>query len=125
MKIKSITGSIHDTGFGGYPYKVTVMVELPMTDFKKLCPKNDLGHLVLDVNNTVYAINNNIPAYNPSIDSQGSRRAKNGVKTLEFVYFLKDHQKAIKLGFKTKLLKNGEYLSAFSDYVNLMSIVSI
>jgi len=81
--IKSITGLVHDTGYGGYPYKVVVMVQVDAKEVAKL--KGDLGSLVVSVNNAVYALNKNIPAHNPSIDSQGSRRAKNGVKTMEFV----------------------------------------
>jgi hypothetical protein len=115
MKIKSITATIHDTGYGGYPYKIIVLVEVPVTEFNKRCPvtvkaertpygnrpaKRDLGNLVLEVNNAVYALNRAIPAYNPSIDSRGSSRARNGLKTLEFVYFMNDHERAKLLGFQ-------------------------
>jgi hypothetical protein len=136
MRIKSITGSIHDTSFGGYPYKITVMVEIPVKDFNKICPivrrdrsyfgssksVRDLGNLVLDVNNAVYRLNSEIPSYNPSIDSNGSRRAFKGLKTLEFVYFFKDHSRAEKLGFevfRNKIddawPKYGQYIKIFED----------
>lgn len=111
--IKSVRATIHDTGYGGYPYKVIVVVEVDAKAYAKLpilrkaqttiCGRSeavrDLGSLVLDVNNAVYAFNPDIPAHNPSIDSNGSKRAKNGIKTMEFVYFFRDHEAAKNLGF--------------------------
>jgi len=117
IKIQALVGRIHDTSFGGYPYKVVATVEVSAQDFKRL--KGDLGNLVLDVNNAVYALSPEVPSYNPMVDSK--RRAKGGVKTLEFVYHFKDHERALKVGFNTKLLRNGEYLPAFGDYVNLLN----
>lgn len=139
FKITSITGKIHDTSFGGYPYKIIVTVEIPVSEFNKLCPVigkksggylkreksvRDLGNLVLDVNNAVYRVNTHIPAHNPSIDSQGSKRASKGIKTLEFVYFLNDHDVAEKLGFNLFRLKTGEIVPKYSQYVNLYEGVS-
>lgn len=118
VTIKSITGCIHDTGFGGYPYKVIVMVQLPSKEHKTL--KDDLGSLVLEVNNTVYGLNRNIPAHNPSIDSQGSKNAKNGIKIMEFVYFFQDHETALRLGFNTMKLKSGDYHPKYNDYVEIL-----
>lgn len=127
FKIKSIVGSIHDSGAapGCLPYKITVMVEIDVKEFNKLCPKvgksentmfgrrparRNLGNLVLDVNNTVYRFNNNILAHYPSIDSNGDKRAKNGVKTLEFCYFMgkQDWQRAEALGFEYFKFKGQE-----------------
>lgn len=136
MKIKSIKGSIHDLGYGGYPYKVTVLVEVDVKDYNKLpvvrkasvSPYSrkrqeavrDLGSLVLEVNNAVYALNNNIPAYNPSIDSNGSKRAVKGVKTLEFVYFFSDHARAAALGFKQHTFKSGEVQPEYGQHVVIL-----
>lgn len=123
FSIRSITATIHDTGFGGYPFKVIVMVDIPTKDFNKLCSVvskrpatifrssravRDLGNLVMEVNSVVYKMNSNISAYNPSIDSEGSKKAKNGIKTLEFVYFSKNLDSAEKLGFEFHNFKNSE-----------------
>jgi hypothetical protein len=123
--IKSIIGRMHDTGAapGCLPYKIVVMVELPMTEFKKLCPKDDLSNLVYRVNSEVYEFNNAIPAYHPSIDSQGSRRAKNGIKTLEFVYFMDKsmHERAQSLGFKVTKLRNGDFYPNYYQCVKIQA----
>jgi hypothetical protein len=131
MKIISVIASIHDTGFGGYPFKVTVTIELPVLEFNKLCPvtgksrqtmfgqrkpaSRDLGNLVLDVNNAVYAFNPDIPAYSPSIDSKGSKKSLNGIKTMEFVYFFKDTAKARNLGFEFHAGINSEHPKAYQS----------
>lgn len=122
--IKSITGQIHDTGFGGYPFKVIAMVEVSSKYYNTLkkfkgSSKRDLGSLVLDINNAVYAINTNIPAHYPSIDSNGSRNAKNGIKTMEFVYFFKSSIQAELLGFEIMKLKNGECIPKYGQYINI------
>lgn len=132
--VKSITGKIHDLGYGGYPYKVVVMVEISVKDYNKMCPiwapakstifgrqpaKRDLSSLVIDVNNHVYRINKNIPAHNPSIDSLGGSRSKNGIKTMEFVYFFKDHERAEALGFDLLKLKNGDVLPRYGQYISI------
>jgi len=112
--IKSINASIHDTSYGGYPFKVTVQIEVDAKKYSKLRvtrpaehtlfgrkpARRDLSSLVVDVNNAVYQLNSNIPSYNPSIDSQGSKRARNGIKSMEFVYFFDDTETARKLGFE-------------------------
>lgn len=134
FSIESITGSVHDTSYGGYPYKITVTIKLSVKEFNRLCPTigksrqsitgrvkvpRDLGNLVLNVNNALYKLNPNIPAYNPSIDSQGSSRAKGGYKTMEFVYFLNDWNRAERLGFKVRRLKNGECISVYGDFIKI------
>ncbi len=112
--IKSVRATIHDTGYGGYPYKVIVTVAVDAKAYAKLpvlrkaqntiCGRRDavrdLGSLVVGVNNAVCEYNPDIPAHNPSIDSQGGSRAKNGIKTMEFVYFFRDHERAKNLGFE-------------------------
>lgn len=134
IAIKSVTGQVHNTGFGGYPYKIVCRVEIPVVEFNKLCKvtsparsticgrrpaSRDLGSLVIAVNNLLYAHNGLIPAHNPSIDSQGSKRAKNGIKTMEFVYFFNDHGRAEALGFQLLKLKNGEVLPKYNQYVTI------
>lgn len=136
MRVKSITGRIHDTGYGGYPYKITVMIEVPVAEFNTLCPivgkashgicgyrapRRDLGNLVVQVNNALCAFNRDIPAWNPSIDSNGSKRSKNGIKTLEFVYFFQDHTVAQKLGFEVMKLKNGDHYPKYNQRVRILS----
>lgn len=143
IKITSITGAIHDLscsalsnpGQGGYPYKIVVRVSLDAAEFKTLCPivgkasrsicgyrapSRDLGSLVRAVNFMLHRLNPLIPAYNPSIDSRGETRAKGGIKTLEFVYFLASHETAEKLGFELMHLRNGECLPKYGQYVELM-----
>lgn len=128
IKLKSITTSLHDSSYGGYAYKVTVMVNVNADYYKTLKvtrkaqstmfghspASRDLGPLVIDVNNLVYRFNNNIPAYNPSIDSTGTKKAKGGIKTMEFVYFFNDHDKARALGIKfirDSIAQYGQYIS--------------
>lgn len=138
--IKSVRATIHDTGFGGYPYKVVVTVAVDAKAYSKLPvlrkAKNticghtpaarDLGSLVVAVNNAVYAFNPDIPAHNPSIDSKGGSRAKNGVKSMEFVYFFKDHETAKNLGFEffSERIKNhdGEPVPKYDQNFELKSI---
>lgn len=117
FKIKNIIGNVHDTSYGGYPYKITVMIEVDNAYFKKL--KGDLGPLVLDVNNAAYRIDNSIPAHNPSIDSRGHRRAVKGIKTMEFCYFMRDHARAEKLGFELLKLRSGEIIPKYGQYVSI------
>lgn len=121
--IKSVVGCIHDLGFGGYPYKVIATIEIRAESYKKL--KGDLGSLVLDVNNALYRLNRDIPAHNPSIDSQGHRRAKNGVKTMEFEYLFQDHARAEALGYKLLKLRNGEVLPEYNQYVKIALDASV
>lgn len=131
MKIKSIETKVHDTSFGGYPYKTVVIVEIETKEFNKKCPitsparsticgrqpaRRDLGNLVLEVNNAVYALNSSIPAYNPSIDSKGGQRSKDGIKTMEFVYFFKDADTAEKLGLEVRRFKNGETMPVWGTH---------
>lgn len=136
IQITSLVASVHDTSFGGYPYKVTAIIEIPIKEFNKKCPitglsrtgltgrtpaKRDLGHLVLEVNNTLYKLNSAIPAYNPSIDSNGSKRASKGVKTLRFEYFFKDLDKAVSLGFEH--YNNSEHAVKYGQYIDLLAKV--
>lgn len=120
--IKSIIVQDHDSSYGGYPAKVVVKVQLPVKEFNKLCPKRvfgysrDLGNLVLNVNNAVYAINKNIPAYYPSIDSNGSKRAVKGIKTFEFVYFVKSANQAELLGLDCFKFANGTISVKYGQY---------
>lgn len=118
ITISGLSASIHDTSFGGYPFKVTATIQVDSKQYNKL--KGDLGSLVLTVNNVLYSLNSNIPAYNPSIDSEGSKRASKGIKTLEFVYFFKDTIKAKNLGFEFHSGINSDY-PKYGQYINLAS----
>ena len=109
LKVKPMHIKEHDRGYGGYRYKVIVCIELDVAEYNKL-PKitiksffgkktrRHLDNLVITVNNLVYNLNKHIPVYNPSIDSQGDKRSKNGVKSMQFEYFFNDHDKAEALG---------------------------
>lgn len=130
FKIQRI--SIRDANtLGNHAAIVTVMVQIETKNFNKLCaivrhkkslynakPVRDLGNLVLDVGNRVYNMNSNIPAYYPSIDPQGSKRAVKGVKTLEFNYYVKSAEQAEKLGLEVHNLKDGKYVK-YSQYKTL------
>lgn len=132
LKIKSIYATIHDLGYGGYPFKVIVNIELSIGKFNQLCPKiktkkskftknctsRNLSELVQKVNNMVYKYNCHIPAFNPSIDSKGSKRSKNGIKTLEFVYFFKNTNNARNLGFKFHDKVNVNF-PIYNQYIDL------
>ncbi len=116
MQVNSLIIAVHDTGYGGYPIKYVATVTLPIKDYTKL--KGKLGNLVLDVNNALYKTYG-IPAYNPSIDSKGSRRAKDGIKTLVFEYFSKDLLKAKELGMPMFEFKDGLH-PKYSETVQLV-----
>jgi len=117
FEIKSLVGRVHDTSFGGYPFKIIATVTITTKEFNKLPVLRreaasmfggahvvrDLGKLVVAVNNKVYAVNNNIPTYNPSVDSKGGKRASRGVKTMVFEYFIQDFEIAERLGFSVDL----------------------
>ena len=93
--IKSITASTHDNSFGGYPFRVDVIVKMETKAYKQF--KNNLGHLYgVLISNEVYRINPAIKAHGPMVDA--SRRAKKGVKTIILSYFDKDLDNAAKLG---------------------------
>jgi hypothetical protein len=120
--IKSISAQIHDTGYGGYPFKIVVQVAVDAKSYAKLPrhgSKRDLGPLVLSVNNALYAFNSNIPAHNPSIDSEGGTRARKGIKTMEFVYFFKDVGAAKALGYELHKGVNS-MVPKYGQYINLM-----
>lgn len=134
IALKSIVATMHDTGSapGCLPYKIIVIVQLPITAFNKLCPVSgrsqprksrktrDLGNLVLTVNNMLYAFNKYIPAYNPLIDSDGHTKAKSGIKTLKFEYFMgkQDWQRAEALGYEHFKL-NGEVVAKSLNCFNI------
>lgn len=126
--IKSIRASVHDSGSapGCLPYKITAVIEIPVKEFNKLCPLRDgsryLGHLAVQVNNAVYDFNSNIPASRPSIDPQGHRRAKNGIKTMEFNYFgsRADYERMKALGFEHYEFKNQEPMVKYGQFIDLM-----
>ncbi len=111
MIIKSVYVKGHDSSYGGYKVKYLATIQIDAAEFKKL--KGDLGNLVLRVNNELYKTYK-VPAYNPSIDSTGAKRAKNGVKTLVFEYFSNDMELAEHLGLDIMRLKNGETLVKFA-----------
>jgi len=112
--IKSIVASIHDTSYGGYPFKVVVNIDIDSKKYAKLPvttpakstlfgrseARRDLSSLVLDVNAAVQGFNRHIPAYNPFIDSKGSKSSRNGIKPMEFIYFFKNENAARCLGFE-------------------------
>lgn len=115
FKIKSIIASAANTGC--HAAKVIVEIEVNSKELAKL--KGDLGSLVLDVNNAVYKHNKHIPSYHPSIDPQGSSRAKNGVKTMEFQYFVERVEDAKALGFP--VTRSGEVLS-YGVHIDLLNV---
>lgn len=117
-KIKSITLQEHDRGYGGYPFKVVVRIDIiDAKAFKKL--KGNLGSLVLDVNNAVYGINKLIPSHCPSIDNLGGKNFKNGVKPMVWEYFIRDAHVAKALGFPGFTTKAGEFIGKFAHYHDL------
>lgn len=140
FKIKSMSGQIHDNGAatGCLPYKIIVMVEMNVKVYNKMCPivrrsrpdyfgkskaRRDLGTLVVNVNNAVYDLSNKlVPAHYPNIDYKGERKAKAGIKTLEFVYFMgkSDWQAAETLGFEHFKFKNGDVSVKCGQYINLL-----
>lgn len=117
--VESITGSTHDSSYGGYPWKITVVVKMDAKAWKRHADKGWLGQLYgIDISNYVYGFSRAIPAHAPTVDH--GQRAKDGVKTIKLTYFLRDPKKAEALGFKVTYLKNGEFFGAFSEYIKIM-----
>lgn len=87
-------------------WAVEVVVHMPVKAWTKHRDNNQLGMLYgVDISNAVFAINSNIPAHNPTVDS--SSRAKNGIKTIHLSYRFTNPDKAESLGLKLKRFKNG------------------
>lgn len=103
-----------------YNPEVTVKVEMPVKEWNKHRSKGWLGQLYgIDISNAVYAINNNIPASNPTVDDR--RRASEGVKTITLIYRIREDQmdKAEALGFSTVKLKGGWFIRRETRYIEL------
>ena len=116
--IKTIYAVNHDSSFGGDPWKVIATVEMLATEWKKEKQRDALGQLYgIDISNRIHSLNGAIPAYEPMVDDR--RRSVRGVKTIVLTYFLKDADKAEKLGLKVKRFKNGEVLGGFNEHVCL------
>lgn len=118
--VKSIYATNHDSSFGGYPWKVEVTVAMPATEWATHKRKGWLGQLYgIDISNHVYAVNQNIPAHNPTVDDRS--RAAKGVKTIKLTYFMRrEHaDQAEALGLKVLRLKNGEVYAGHSSYVKI------
>ncbi len=118
FKIQSITISVHDTSFGGFPYVATVKVDINAKDWTKLRNAKGLGSLYgIDIGNAVYKIDSNIPAYNPMVSDRA--RAKNGVKSITLQYHFKDHDKAEAMGMLTHKFKDGSRAPKYGCHVEL------
>jgi len=118
FKIILINGRVHDTSYGGYPWRIDVVVELNVKDWQLYRKKKMLGQMYgVDFSNAVYHINNNIPASCPMVDDR--KRAKNGIKTINLTYFLRDADRAENLGFEVYRHPSGETSPGFADYVSI------
>ena len=120
--IKTIIASTHDSSFGGYPFKVSVNIEIDQKVWAKYKKQSNLGQLYgIDIGNAVYAINNNIPALNPSVDDR--KRSSNGVKIINLTYYMANNERtaisAKELGLKVNVDKSGHVFGGFSDYVKI------
>lgn len=99
---------------GADDWEVVVTVKMPAKHWKKIRDKKGLGQLYgIEISNTVYAINRNIPAHHPTVDDRG--RAKRGIKTITLRYKLQDPNRAMALGLK---LLAGKYAD-YNDYIRI------
>ena len=120
--IKSITAATHDSSYGGYPFKVSVQVEIDQKIWAKYKKNSHLGQLYgVDISNAVYAINRNIPASNPTVDDR--KRSSKGVKTIGLTYYMSNHEstaeRAKALGLKVTVDKTGRVFGGYNDYVRI------
>ena len=103
FSIENVYSSDHDSMAGqggriGFRYKTVFIIKMPAKQWNEL-KKRDLGGLVVDVANVIYSQYGFKSTYNPSIDSNGSKNAKNGIKTLTFEYFHNSEDDALKTGY--------------------------
>lgn len=100
-RITSIAACSHDSSYGGYPFKVEVTVRMCSKEWAKARAKNQLGQLYgIDISNAVFAFNRNIDASNPTVND--TKRASKGEKLITLTYYMRDLDKAEKLGLKVK-----------------------
>jgi hypothetical protein len=120
FQISSIVATTHDSSFGGFKWKVIVLISIPVKEWSKMRDKGWLGQLYgIDVSNAVYAVNRNIPAMNPTVDH--SRRSAKGRKSISLTYFLNDPDKAQSLGLTVNRTRSGEVYSAFSEHIQILT----
>ncbi len=102
FKIINITAMLHDSSYGGYPWKTMVRIEIDSKWWARIRKANGLGMLYgVDISNAVGRINSNIRAYQPTVDDQS--RARKGIKTITLTYFSQDYEAARKIGFNVKI----------------------
>lgn len=114
--IKSIVARQHP-GYGMDIGVVEVEIITPSKLFAKLKNKGDLGSLYLDVSNELYSLNNNIPAYCPTVSSEN--RASGGLKTITLYYKVDRLETAKALGLPVFEFKNG-WSVKYMAHVDLM-----
>lgn len=112
FKITRIVARGHDSSYSGYPFKVEVVVKMDSKLWTSIRNKKSLGALYgIDISNAVYALNQSIPASNPTV--KDTERAKNGLKTIYLTYYGSSFDKAEKLGLEVKRLRSGECFMGF------------
>lgn len=99
-------------------WNINATIQMPAKLWAKYRDNNNLGGLYLDVSNHIYSINQNVPAHNPTVNHY--KNASKGIKTINLSYWLRDPKRAEALGLKVTWLKSGEFMAAFTDYVDLL-----
>lgn len=101
ITIQHISICVHDMSYGGYHYRVDVVVTMSSEAWLKMKKKKQLGMLYgVDIGNAIYRLNHNIPAYHPMVGDR--ERSRNGIKTIKLSYHFNDEDKAAALGLDIK-----------------------
>lgn len=96
--------------------QVTVIIKTPSALFNKLKKKGGLGELYLDVSNEVYALNSNVRAYCPTVNSDD--RSSGGIKTIRLYYYVRTLEECKAIGLEVHEFKNS-WSVKYGAYVDL------
>lgn len=118
--IQNISVSHHDSGFGGYRWKLEVRVDVDKTEWHALKKKNQLGQLYgIDVGNALFRSGYDKHGYSvPQIDDKP--RCKGNIKSIGYTVLFNSDEAAEAYGIKFKDfsydLGNGQKHRATADF---------
>lgn len=121
FNIKSAYLTQHDTSYGGYRWKYTITIEMPIAVFNQYKKSGNLGHIYnTDVCHELTSRGLWYHGYSvPSVDD--TRNARKGVKTIEITHYFNNDLAAEQYGVKFKTLRNGIKLTEeFSPCIQLV-----
>jgi hypothetical protein len=107
----------HDTGFGGFPWKVAVEVTVDAKLWKRHRERGELGQFYnLDIGNSIYR-EYGVGGVNPTVDDE--TRAKSGRNTIRITHYLRENTEAEKLGMKFKHLSKLGMMIPEENYLRI------